>query len=59
MPIPGRIASVRSPESELRYLDCRKDQHAKKIEQDKWKSIHKGLKTFNKIDPKRKWQKGP
>jgi ribosome biogenesis GTPase len=55
---PERLESYLRQQSELNYLERRRDQHAKKIEQDKWKSIHRGLKTFNKIDPKRKWEKG-
>lgn len=54
----SRLESYLRQQTELSYLERRRDQHAKKIEQDKWKSIHRGLKTFNKIDPKRKWEKG-
>jgi ribosome biogenesis GTPase len=54
-----RLESYLRQQAELHYLERRKDQHSKKIEQDQWKSIHKGLKTFNKINPKRKWQKEP
>ena len=53
----ARLESYLRQQTELNYLDRRRDQQAKKIEQDKWKSIHRGLKTFNKIDPKRKWEK--
>ncbi len=55
----ARLESYLRQQIELNYLDRRRDQQAKKIEQDKWKAIHKGFKTFNKIDPKRKWEKGP
>lgn len=54
----SRLDSYLRQQTELSYLERRKDQHARKIEQDKWKSIHRSVKSLNKIDPKRRWEKG-
>jgi ribosome biogenesis GTPase len=52
-----RLESFFRQQSELSYLDRRKDQRANQIEQAKWKSIQKGVRSFNKLDPKGKWRK--
>ena len=53
----ARLESYHMQQAELRYLERRRDQNANRIEQAKWKSIHKSVKTLDKISPKRKWMK--
>ena len=53
----ARLESFFRQQSELSYLERRKDQRANQIEQAKWKSIQKGVKSFNKLNPKGKWRK--
>ncbi len=54
-----RLNSFFRQQLELSHLERRKDQRASQIEQAKWKSIQKGVKSFYKLNPKGKWHKEP
>ncbi len=54
-----RLESFFRQQLELSHLERRKDQRASQIEQAKWKSIQKGVKSFYKLNPKGKWHKDP
>jgi ribosome biogenesis GTPase len=53
----ARLDSYLRQQDELDYLGSRRGDRARQLEKAKWKPIHKSLKTFNKINLKRKWEK--
>lgn len=53
-----RLESYLKQQDELEYLESRRSEHASQLEKAKWKPIHRSLKTFNKINLKRKWERG-
>jgi len=46
----GRLESYRKQQRELAYLARRQNESARRIEQAKWKSIHKQIKELDKTD---------
>jgi ribosome biogenesis GTPase len=52
-----RFESYVKQQDELAYLESRRSEHANQLEKAKWKSIHRSVKTFNKINPKRRWER--
>jgi ribosome biogenesis GTPase len=52
-----RFESYVKQQDELVYLESRRSEHASQHEKAKWKSIHRSVKTFNKINPKRRWER--